>query len=70
MIEDKSFVFNYIPIKAAANRLETSTDRLILECMKCTIGLYFVNQSNKALAYAPLSYLQGWSQLKHLLRIG
>lgn len=70
MIEDKSFVFNYIPIKAAANRLDTSTDRLILECMKCTIGLYFVNQSSKTLHYAPLNYENGWGRLKHALKIG
>lgn len=70
MIEDKSFVFNCIPIKAAADKLETSTDRLILECMKSTISLYFVNQSLKLLEYAPLSYLKGWNRLKHLVRVG
>jgi hypothetical protein len=70
MIEDKSFVFHYIPLKAAANRLETSTDRLILECMKCTIGLYFVNQSSKTLHYAPLNYENGWGRLKNALKIG
>lgn len=70
MIEDKSFVFHYIPIKAAADRLEVSTDRLILEGMKCTISLYFVNQSNKTLHYAPLNYEKGWSQIKHLLKFG
>jgi hypothetical protein len=70
MIEDKSFVFHYIPIKGAANKLDVSTDRLILECMKGTVSLYVVNQSNKLLEYVPLSHLQGWAQLKKLLRYG
>lgn len=70
MIEDSNFVFNYVPITYTANKLEVSTDKIILEAMIGTISLYFVNQSVKVLAYAPLEYLKGWAKFKHILRTG
>jgi hypothetical protein len=67
MIEDSNFVFNYVPINYAANKLEVSTDTIILEAMKGTISLYVVNQTRKILIYAPIDYLKGLENSKKML---
>ncbi|MCL4556720.1 MAG: hypothetical protein M1572_07540 [Gammaproteobacteria bacterium] len=66
MIEDSNFVFNYVPIGFVAEKVEVTTNRLILEAMKGTIDLYVVNQSHKGLTYAPSSYRSGLRAYWHL----
>lgn len=68
MIEDSNFVFNYAPIGFVAEKMEVTTNRLILEAMKGTIALYFVNQSNKGLSYVPNEYRSKFSIHKHILQ--
>lgn len=70
MIEDSNFVFNYAPIGFVAEKMEVTTNRLILEAMRGTISLYFVNQSLKALAYAPLKKRTWFSFIKDYFEIG
>lgn len=67
MIQDSHFVFNYVPLKYVAEMFGVGVDAIILESMIGTINLYAVNQSHKALSYAPSSYRSGFSAHKHLL---
>lgn len=70
MIEDSNFVYHYVPFSFVTERLKIAEDKIIWAALRGEVSLYFVNQSVKALAYAPLKNRRWYSFIKDYFEIG
>lgn len=68
MIEDSTFIFKYEPLSVALDRLNITLRELFIVAMEDNLSLYVVNQSNKALIYAPAVKKPRFSFLHSLFR--